>query len=513
MFWADRIAEEIVKTRGNKPLVIRDEKTMSGYAHIGSMLSAAMHGVVSEALTDRGAENTYFFEFNDMDALDGIPVYLEGKGLEEHLGKSLRDVPSPGAKAKNYADYFMQDFRGVIAGAGFAPQFDYSSDWYFSGKMDGVIREALEHAEDIRRIYKEVSGGNREEEWLPILVKCPTCGKISTTEASDFDGETVQIECRPDKANYTKGCGYKGRVSPFGGNAKLPWKVEWAAKWKVRSVDIEGGGKDHSTRGGSHDVADHVSREIFKYETPFYVPHEFFLVGGKKISSSKGLGSTAQAIFELLPPKMFRLSLIGKDIGQQKNFDPEGDSIPVLYDHYDKLTATYWSGAKDDYARLFEFIHPGHNIPQQMFLMRFSQVAFIVQMPHLDLKKEAELIKGSTLTQAEQQELEERAHYAQHWLAEYAPEKYVFKLQDSLPEVAKTLTPTQKTALAEVLRYIEASPAMPNGEELQAKLHELKEFKAIYLAFLAKESGPKAGWFLSVLPKDFVLKRLEEASQ
>jgi len=31
------------------------------------------------------------------------------------------------------------------------------------------------------------------------------------------------------------------------------------------------------------------------------------------------------------------------------------------------------------------------------------------------------------------------------------------------------------------------------------------------LLFLGKDHGPKAGWFLSVLPKDFVTTRLREA--
>ncbi len=61
---------------------------------------------------------------------------------------------------------------------------------------------------------------------------------------------------------------------------------------------------------------------------------------------------------------------------------------------------------------------------------------------------------------------------------------------------------------------------MPTGEDIQHKLHEIKDtftippselFGALYLAFLGKSYGPKIGWFLSVLPKEFVLKRLEEA--
>ena len=53
------------------------------------------------------------------------------------------------------------------------------------------------------------------------------------------------------------------------------------------------------------------------------------------------------------------------------------------------------------------------------------------------------------------------------------------------------------------------------------KLHEIKEtlniappdlFGALYVVYLGKSYGPKIGWFLSVLDKDFVLKRLEEAT-
>ena len=36
-------------------------------------------------------------------------------------------------------------------------------------------------------------------------------------------------------------------------------------------------------------------------------------------------------------------------------------------------------------------------------------------------------------------------------------------------------------------------------------------FSAIYLAFLGKPSGPKAGWLLTTLKEDFVRQRLDEA--
>ncbi|HEV8677278.1 MAG TPA: lysine--tRNA ligase, partial [Candidatus Paceibacterota bacterium] len=450
---------------------------------------------------------------------DGLPAYLDRETFEKELGKPLYAVPSPDGKAKNYAEYFAEEYIGAITEAGFKPEFYRASELYFSGAMDGVIRGALEGAEKIRRIYKEVSGGERKDGWLPISVICPQCGKMATTDATDFDGETVLVNCYPTKAPYTQGCGFEGRVSPFGGKAKLPWKPEWAAKWKVVGVDIEGGGKDHYSKGGARDVARHIAKEVFNYPEPFGVPNEFFLVGGKKMASSKGLGSSAKEIVDLVPAKIFRLALFGKDINQQIDFNPEGDTIPVLFDQYDKLAEGYKANKEDDYARLFKYVNREGEIPE--FLPRFSQVAFLVQMPHMSLEGEVEAMKGSALTAADKKELEERALYSKRWLEAYAPEKFVFKLQDDMPEAAKNLSPIQKDALKMLKEFIESKPEIPSGEDLHAKLHALKEeahispadlFSAIYLSFLGKAYGPKAGWFLSVLDRGFVLKRLGEVA-
>lgn len=503
MFWADRIGQEIVARFGKgRSILIRDEKTLSGRVHIGSLRGVAIHGAIAEALADAGVANAFNYEFNDFDPMDGIPSYLDEAKYTPYLGMPLKNIPSPEPGFENFAEYYGAEFQKVIEESGFAPEFYRSSELYLSGKMDGVIKTALEKAADIRRIYLEVSGGKRDDSWLPLSVICPQCGKLSTTVASEFDGETVAVRCR--NLEWTNGCGFEGRVSPFNGKAKLPWKVEWPAKWVVNGVMVEGAGKDHSTRGGARDVANHIAKEVFEYEPPFDVPYEFFLVGGQKMSSSKGRGSSAKEIADLVPAKILRLALLGKDINQAINFDPEGDTIPVLYDQYDKLAENYWAGTKDDYARLFEVIHSPvarTTLATKSALPRFSQVAFMVQMPHLDLSTE--------FPDADPGELAERARYAKKWLAEYAPEKYVFKLQESMPAVE--LMNEQRANLNELRGFLEANPDA-TAEDIHAKLHERKAFKEIYLAFLAKDHGPKAGWFLASLPRDFVLARLSEAS-
>src|SRR3989344_1577575 len=521
MFWADRIADHIRDTRkprDGKTFVIRDEKTLSGRVHVGSMRGVAIHGIISEILSEYCVPNVYRYELNDFDPFDSIPAYLPQEKFREHLGKPLHTVPSPEEGFANFAERYGAEFTDVHKKAGFRPEYYRATELYGSGKMDALMKTALSHVNDVRRILKEVSGSEKDETWLPVSVVCEKCGKIMTTRAFDFGGETVGYVCdkNPDEA---KSCGHTGRVAPWKGKAKLFWKVDWAAKWVALGVDVEGGGKDHSTKGGSRDVANHIAREVFEYEPPFDIPYEFFNVAGQKMSSSKGRGTSAKDMSDLFPPEVFRLALIGKDIREQMDVDPSGESVPRMYDWYDELSEHVRESVDDDWARLFTLCQllseqAAFETPWQM---RFREVAFVVQMPHLNLEREAAVAKGGGLSDKEESKLEERARYARFWLATYAPESFRYVLQETLPLVS--LTDAQKKALVALADFMKEWEK--SGEEVHARLHALKAevpiapeefFQALYRIFLDRDSGPKAGWFLAGLPRDFVLERLAEAT-
>jgi lysyl-tRNA synthetase class 1 len=150
------------------------------------------------------------------------------------------------------------------------------------------------------------------------------------------------------------------------------------------------------------------------------------------------------------------------------------------------------------------------------FLPRFSQVAFLVQMPHMDIYDEVAKMKEEDLTDVDVAELDERVVYAKRWLKEYADEKFIFTLQKAIPELSSTLTETQQSALKLLSDKIELLDTI-DGQILHELIHEVKTesgltpkefFGAIYTVFLGKDSGPKVGWFLSTLAKDFLIKRL-----
>lgn len=526
MFWGDVVLEKLKghskeKIAASQALIIRDEKTASGRVHIGSMRGVVIHGVVADILQSENIACRYLYEINDFDPMDGLPVYLDQKSFAQHMGKPLCNVPSPDGKAANFAEYFAEEFISVITGAGFTPEFYRSSAVYRSGRYNDVIRTALEHSDAIREIYKRVSGAVKQDDWMPLQVICERCGNIGTTKVTAFDGKQVEYVCQEDLVTWAKGCGYRGMISPFDGNAKLPWKVEWAAKFKVIGVDVEGAGKDHSTRGGARDIANTISREVFKYEPPVDIPYEFFLVGGEKMSSSKGAGSSSRDISALLPPQLFRFLLMSKEPKRVIDFVPDGDTIPILYDTYDKYAENYFSGVQDDHSRVFLLAHPEKTraAMTKRFLPRFSLVSFLVQMPHMDFLKEIEGLKGTPLTSEDIREAEERAHYARVWLERYAPESYRYTLQyDKVPEPARQFSSEQKAALRMLLEYVQNEETL-DGQNLHLELHTIKEttsinpkdfFSALYVSFLGKESGPKAGWFLSVLDKSFLIERLQE---
>jgi lysyl-tRNA synthetase class 1 len=526
MFWGyklrdtakARFAKEIAE---GKPLIIRDEKTMSGRVHVGSLRGVAIHGIVSEVLKDAGIANRFLFEINDFDPMDGLPVYLDQELYKPYMGRLLYEVPSPEPSAPNYAEYWAQEFISVVEHAGFTPEYYRSSILYLGGKYNNAIRLALDNAEKIRVIYKEVSGSEKGSDWFPLQVVCENCRKVGTTKVTAWDGKVVSYICLPDLVKWGVGCGHEGKVDPFDGRAKLPWKVEWAAKFMVLGVHMEGGGKDHYTKGGSRDIARRILKEIFQYPEPIDIPYNFFVIGGAKMSSSKGKGSSAKEIADLLPTQMLRF-LMMKEPKHEIDFEPYGDTIPILYDHYDTIAGEYFSNAESEWSKVFPLFQPAAKraVLMQAFLPRFSQIAYLVQMPHINIADKVAAIKGAALNDADTLEYQERAAYAKQWLGKYSPDKYKFEIQESAPDEAKNFSLQQKNALKQIREYILENENLI-GEQLHSQIHEIKKalniapaelFSSLYISFLGKDSGPQAGWFLSALDRDFVIRRLGEVA-
>lgn len=525
MFWADELAASAAGRQ-----VVNDSKTPSGTVHVGSLRGPVVVDTIARALREAGVEVELRYGVDDLDPMDAQAL-LTPDAIERSMGVPLARVPDPAGDCHDsYARHFAGVFIETFDGLGIRPDTYYwMSEVYGSGAMDRYIRAALDAAATIREIYRRVANVNHADEWHPLFVICESCGRIGTTIVTGWDGERVHYECRADLVEWATGCGHSGDVSPFGGRAKLPYNVDWAAKWDLFGVTIEPAGKDLSTKGGSRDRSDAIAREVFGNEPPLNVPYEFLNIRGKKMSTSKGLGASATRVAEVIPPEQLRLLFLRPRPNTAIEFDPDGtDAVPRLFDESDRLAAA--TAGREvrgelpaDHERLFatSLVEPDADVRAEAAAYRpaFSHLALLEQVPGVDPVERVTAEKGSALTDRELAIVAERRAAARAWLEAYAPDSARIAVQPELPDAAAELDEAQRTYLAMLRPALEA--AEWDGEAVQAAIFGTakerglpfgRAFAALYLAFLGRTSGPRAGWLLAALDRSFVLDRLRDAA-
>jgi lysyl-tRNA synthetase class 1 len=527
--WADELAASV-----EGPQVVNDSKTPSGTVHVGSLRGPVILDVITRALRARGLQTQLRYGVDDMDPMDAQAL-LSPDAVDTEMGRPLAHIPDQvGDCHASYARHHAQTFIDVFAGLGIYPDVYYwMSDIYPTGDMDPFIRIALDKAEIVRGVYRRVSGVERPAGWLPVQAVCPSCGKVGTTIALDWDGETVRVECRPDYVTWAHGCGFTGRISPFGGTSKLYWNLEWAAQWSLFGVTIEPNGKDLATAGGSRDRADAIAREVFEREPPINFPYEFLNIAGRKMSTSKGLGAAAHTFTEIVPPEQTRFLFIRPRPETAIEFDPEGtDAVPRLFDEFDRLAAaTAGREVKGElpsgHESIFRYslLDAGADVAKAAVAYRpaFGHLALLAQVPGVNVDDRVTAEKGAPLTDDEVRELETRLAAVRRWLDAYAPERAKLEIRrDALPVEAEQLRPEQRGYLRALADAAAHGDAPATGEQWQAAafavaaehgLDAKAAFNALYLSFLGRPNGPRAGWLLASLDRHFVIGRLQDAGR
>ncbi len=529
MDWADELA---LRVRDAGPQVVNDSKTPSGTVHVGSLRGPVILDAIARALRANGIDTTLLYGVDDLDPMDAQAL-LTPDAVEQEMGRPLARVPDQAGDCHaSYARHHAQTFIDTFAGLGIHPdRYYWMSDIYPTGDMDPFIRTALDRAALVREIYRRVANVQHPATWHPISVICPTCGKIGTTIVTDWNGEHVFFECRPDLVTWARGCGASGWISPFGGNAKLPWNLEWAAQWSLFGVTIEPNGKDLATAGGSRDRSDAIAREVFEREPPLNIPYEFLNIAGQKMSTSKGRGAAAHTIVEVVPPEQLRFLFLRHRPNHAIDFDPEGtDQIPRLFDEFDKFAAaTAGREVKGELAPGYEatfrysLLDSAADVAAEAAAFRpaFGHLATLIQIPGVDVVGRVEAEKGGSLTDGERAGLDQRAAAARAWLEAYAPETSRLTIHhEAMPSAVADLDADQRRFLARLSERAEQDdPA--SGDAWQALIFATakdegvpgrRAFEAIYRAFLDRPNGPRAGWLLGSLDPIFVRERAREAS-
>src|SRR6185503_14799082 len=306
-------------------------------------------------------------------------------------------------------------------------------------------------------------------------------------------------------------------------------------------VTIEPCGKDLATAGGSRDRSDAIAREVFEREPPINVPYEFLNIGGRKMSTSKGRGTPAHLIAEVVPPEQLRLLFLRPRPNQAIEFDPDGtDAIPRLFDEFDRLgDAVAGRDVKGElplgFGNVFRYslLDPDADYEAEAarFRFPFAHLATLIQVPGVDVAATAVEEKGEALDEVEQAGLEARIVAARRWLEHFAPDEAKLVVQPTLPEEVTTLDDVDRAFLAALSERAKELASDPNGlagpavaadgEAWQTAIFETategglkagRAFRAVYLAFLGRPNGPRAGLLLAKLDSEFVIQRLREAA-
>ncbi|HPT36975.1 MAG TPA: lysine--tRNA ligase, partial [Methanothrix sp.] len=492
--WADVIAEKLEK---NGPHTIATGITPSGPVHIGNMREVMTAEAVYRALLDRGVKARLIYIADTYDRLRRLYPFLP-ESFTEHIGKPLSEIPCPKGCCNSYAEHFLNPFLKSMERLGIRPEVYRADVLYKEGKYNEAIKTALQKKDDIARILKEVSGRDVPLGWSPFDAICSSCGRTNTTKVTGFDleAETVDYVCK---------CGSSGTVKMSGGG-KLVWRVDWPARWPIFNVTVEPFGKDHATAGGSYDTGKRISQEIYNYPAPFPMVYEWIhLKGVGAMHSSTGIVVTIQEMLDVVPPEVLRYLIIRNKPEKHIEFDP---ALPLLslVDEYDQR--------KGD-VRAIELSNINKSGP---FEIPFRHMVTAVQIARGDEESLFVALKRSGYDViSRRDEIIGRAKNVQTWLDKYAPAYVKFQVQESLPAAVKNLTQQERMGLGILSERI--------GEKTAAEIHDLvyavamelgldskKFFQAIYLSFLADRQGPKVGWFLASLDRDFVKSRLSEAA-
>jgi lysyl-tRNA synthetase class 1 len=510
MHWADVIANNMLD-KGNKHL-ISTGITPSGYIHVGSLRESITANAVYRALQDRQADVDFIYLVDSYDPLRKRYPFLPEQ-FEKEVGKPICYVPCPHGCHTSYAEHFIDPFLEALGELGIKPRIIWTHRLYEEGRFTEIVDLVLRERVRVAAILGEVTGRKMPDDFFPFSAECPQCGQFSDNILG-YEFPYVRFRCR---------CGYEGEADIRKGQGKMPWRVEWPAKWKLFGVTCEPFGKDHAAAGGSYDSGVRLCQEVYGIEPPLPVPYEFIQFKGKgQMHKSTGNVITGTDALLITPAPVLAFSVLRYNPERHIDYDP-GTGILDIVDEYDKVEGLYFNGGADekekDLLRAYEIAQPcevRERMPLQVpyrHLVSVAQIADSFEGVITVLKRSMDI---EDISQKDLDVLEQRLACVRHWLNAFAPEEMLFTVSPERPDVE--ISEEERSYLLQLKERLQDTDW--KGDRIHDAIYETAKerglqpkmaFQALYRLFIGRRSGPRLGFFLSTLDQDFVLRRLSEA--
>jgi lysyl-tRNA synthetase class 1 len=510
-YWLDQVAEQIIAERGSSDtIIVSSGHSPSGEYHFGTVREVMTASMVAWAVNQKGHKAQHIDFVDDFDAFRKVPKGTPAE-YEQYIGVPLYLVPdSQGDCHDTWADHWYDSFLDKLKEAGADPKVYRAHQVYLSGVFTPYIEAALSNLDKIRTIIKQ-HGGGRElpRDWAPVQILSDD-NNLREWKYTGWDKDR-QIVLYEDQD------GTSGEVDYTTGRVKLDWRLDWPARWHMLGVSVEPFGRDHATKGGSYDTGKELVKQIYDGIAPFPVPYEFINPAGdtKKFSKSSGDVVTLADVLDVMPAEILRYFLIRSKPSKTLVYD-SGVGLYALIDEYSKVEEAVHNGQDHEFAHAYAAANSSGG-ERTIARIPFNHLVSTYQAAQ---GNEAEILKmlertGFESVVAEQKDvLLREIPYVKNWLAKYAPESVKFEVQKELPDVE--LSEGQKNFVTILAGSLEKTGEL-DGPAMHQAIYSAKEeadikpgdaFQALYRLILGKDSGPKAGYFLSSLDRGWLIKRL-----
>jgi lysyl-tRNA synthetase, class I len=507
MHWLNQIVDDIVARQPEGEILIESGGSPSGTHHLGHMRELVTNDAILLELRRRGRSAKHIYFIDDLDGLRKVPPNVPAD-YEQYLGYPLCDIPAPDGSGQSYADYFLQSLFDGASSLGIEIEWVRSHQKYRDGFFVPAIERSLERLDAARKALETISGRQLDESWSPIQVMEQGRLKKRTFVSIDTDAKTLQYR---DADGMVQTTGYAH------GEVKLDWRLDWPGRWWLLHVLAEPFGRDHATKGGSYDTGVQIMHDVYEAEPPYPVPYDFINMAGdtKKMSGSRGTGLDAREGSRIMPPEVVRYFILRAAPSKRLYFDPV-NGVVQLMDEYAALSAK--PDKTEAETQLLYLCTRGNNTRRTVSRVPFSHLVASYQASLKNADKTLEVIKRtehSQTVEADAAIIREELKFIDSWLRLQAPPDITFDLLEQV-RVAD-FTEAEQHFLRALSEKIATAPMDADGIYFHERMYELKDelglspkdmFVTLYRALIGKTSGPRAGWFLSILPRDWLIRRL-----
>ncbi|MGH7157325.1 MAG: lysine--tRNA ligase [Candidatus Saccharimonadales bacterium] len=505
MQWLNKVAEDVIIAHPEGEILVSSGVSPSGVYHVGTLREVLTADAILLALRGRGRDARHVHNVDDLDPLRKIPSGVPAE-FEKYFGMPLCDVPSPDGKAASWADYYLKDFVKSAKVLGLDMELWRSHKKYRTGFFVPAIEKVLDKIDVAKSVITDISGRQLDENWSPIQIKEDDYLKSRRFISIDTHNKLVLYE---DKNGAEKQASYAK------GDVKLYWRIDWPARWWLLGVDAEPFGRDHATKGGSYDTGVGLIKKVFGDKPPYPVPFNFINRTGqtKKMSKSSGDTLAISDMLEILPPEVLRYFVLRYAPDKQLFFD-ENEGVVKLFDDFAALLAKPDMTAEDEQLIKTSL---GNIQESTISSIPFSHLVASYQAALKDVDKTLDIIRRTEhqkSVDAQHDTIKKELKFIDNWLKNWAPDDVKFELAAKPPT---DISEKERAYLLALAKEIESAPADADGEWFHKAIYDLQEptgltpkqlFSSLYKALIAKQSGPRAGWFLSILPRDWLIKRL-----